>query len=188
MSYAPDTLTRPGEWYVLAECRDLPELFIERDRDAEGLAMAREICAACPVRTECLAAAMVEEGSDDSTRRAGIRGGLTPTERGQLSRRIRTAPPAEHSRILAEVQAAQERTPRTVFEERTVALAHGHTAWLGIRQVTIAGRMFTPGQLAWHTTHDGTPPVGRLFAECGLPGCVTPGHLVDRGAKQQTNA
>lgn len=182
MSHAPDTLTRPGEWQTKAECRDLTELFINRDRDAEGLAMAREICATCPVRTECLASAMVEEGNDDATRRAGIRGGLTPTERGQLSRRIRTAPRAAHSRILAEVQAAQERTPSTVFEQRTASLTRGHTAWLGIPQVTISGRAFTPNQLAWHIAHDGAPPLGRVFAECGMPGCVTPGHLVDRGA------
>jgi Transcription factor WhiB len=49
---------------------------------------APRICAACPVRRQCLDAAMLEE-SGDGPKRQGCRGGLCPSERFRLAKRRR---------------------------------------------------------------------------------------------------
>lgn len=46
-------------------------------------------CAACPVRQQCLDAALAEEGNRSG--RYGIRGGLTPVQRRLLNRRLAAA-------------------------------------------------------------------------------------------------
>jgi WhiB family transcriptional regulator, redox-sensing transcriptional regulator len=46
--------------------------------------MALELCRACRVRNDCLAASMREEKGDQ---RFGIRGGLTPDERKRLGKK-----------------------------------------------------------------------------------------------------
>ncbi|MFJ1695730.1 WhiB family transcriptional regulator [Streptomyces sp. NPDC088252] len=186
MSYAPDTLPRAANWADYGACRGHGDIFLppytERDA-APGL--ARQICAGCPVRSECLTAAMTEEGNADHHRRAGVRGGLTPAERVVLARRIRDTPPEEATRIIAAVQARQERTPATVWADRTAPLTDGHTAWTGSSPVTIHGTSYTPMQLAWQITY-GERPEGHLTANCGHKGCVTPDHLVDRGGTYKT--
>ena len=49
---------------------------------------ARRICAACPVRLDCLRFALdVEDGVDGLRGRHGIWGGLTPKQRIKLSRK-----------------------------------------------------------------------------------------------------
>lgn len=45
---------------------------------------ARKVCAWCPVRLECLRAAMRWEGSRETRYRFGMWGGLTPLERQRL--------------------------------------------------------------------------------------------------------
>ena len=45
--------------------------------------IGKAICATCPVRAECLAAALVEEA--DVYYPAGIRGGLSASERARLA-------------------------------------------------------------------------------------------------------
>jgi hypothetical protein len=66
----------------LAECsgRDLEEFF----KPGDGI-VARLLCWACPVATDCLAAAMIEETAWPTWRRHGVRGGLLPTQRTQLA-------------------------------------------------------------------------------------------------------
>ncbi|MCY0921864.1 MULTISPECIES: WhiB family transcriptional regulator [unclassified Streptomyces] len=57
------------------------------DRAAEFLGdalAARSICGTCPVRTECLTAALVEEAGEGLYEREGIRGGLNAHERWEL--------------------------------------------------------------------------------------------------------
>ena len=44
----------------------------------------RRTCAACPVRSDCLEAAMIEEGRTRASYRAGLRGGLSPADRVAL--------------------------------------------------------------------------------------------------------
>lgn len=69
MSADPDL-----EWSQFAACRDLPlaPFFVDRGSDAQ---LARNVCAACPVRAPCLAEALA--GGDDT----GVWGGFTPRER-----------------------------------------------------------------------------------------------------------
>ena len=45
---------------------------------------AKRICAGCPVRPDCLQAALDEESQANDQRIYGIRGGLTPEERTRL--------------------------------------------------------------------------------------------------------
>ena len=72
-----------------AACRDLPAHWWHPDEGkhaTRAYAAARQICHACPVRTECLAWAMSVEVNCRSGRH-GMYGGLTPEERASLGRR-----------------------------------------------------------------------------------------------------
>lgn len=75
------------DWRIDAACREVdPELFFP-PAGPIGLASAaaaRRVCAGCPVRRDCLEAALrVEDGRYG---RYGMWGGMTPKERYQLSR------------------------------------------------------------------------------------------------------
>lgn len=67
-----------------AECKDQPEMFFPiGDTSFESKEMARqakEICARCPLREECLEYAL------DTKQHYGIWGGMTEQERGRLHR------------------------------------------------------------------------------------------------------
>lgn len=67
---------------ALAACRDKPDALFFAD-DPEQQHRAKQVCHRCSVRWECLAYAFGAEQED------GIWGGLTPTERIVLKRRIR---------------------------------------------------------------------------------------------------
>lgn len=73
------------DWREFAACRDVdPEWFFplgDRWSDADRPGRAKAVCAACPVRAECLADALA--GGDAWS----IRGGLDPVERASLARR-----------------------------------------------------------------------------------------------------
>lgn len=94
MSYTgqtPDTL-RPVDWRTASACREVdPELFFPTPGDARGVNYAKEICASCPVRRTCLAAALAEEGGRAKNNRFGVRGGLTHGQRYALYHRRRMA-------------------------------------------------------------------------------------------------
>jgi WhiB family transcriptional regulator, redox-sensing transcriptional regulator len=78
-------------WLDEAACLDTdPELFYEFS--AKAYRAARQTCAGCPVRAECLDAAMQQEAplEDESRvmnrdRRHGIRAGLTGFQRWRLA-------------------------------------------------------------------------------------------------------
>jgi WhiB family redox-sensing transcriptional regulator len=69
-------------WRAQAACRGLETdiFFPATDEEAEP---AKAICAACPVREECLEYALTTRQED------GVWGGLTETERRRLRRRLR---------------------------------------------------------------------------------------------------
>lgn len=68
-------------WRERAVCRgEDPETFFDPTRQWE----ARRICRSCPVREECLTAALEEERGLHATMRVGVRGGLTVAERVDL--------------------------------------------------------------------------------------------------------
>lgn len=74
------------DWESAAACREIgPGPW---DDDSDHRATARHICwHRCPVRQQCLEAALLEEDRDRIEHRAGIRGGLTARERLQLEQR-----------------------------------------------------------------------------------------------------
>ena len=73
-----------AHWRPRARCRGVdPEVFFPRRGDVEGVKRAREVCAPCPVREQCLA--------DNINRRDGFYGGLSATERRLLRRERRAA-------------------------------------------------------------------------------------------------
>ncbi|MGW1158455.1 WhiB family transcriptional regulator [Streptomyces sp. NPDC002513] len=76
---APDTLPNTLSWAERAACRG-QELDLFFTDSKTGITAAKRICAACPVREECLAEALrAEDGS-----RYGVYGGLTKEERAEL--------------------------------------------------------------------------------------------------------
>ncbi len=69
-------------WRDRAACRGIePATFFPIDD--EGIARAKELCAACPVRTDCLEFALAAREWE------GIWGGLTEVERRRLHRQRR---------------------------------------------------------------------------------------------------
>lgn len=80
-----ELLVRPASWVLRAACLSIedPDIFFpngERGRALEQMERARELCANCPVRAECLALAL---GCDE---RHGMWGGTTPDERVAIRR------------------------------------------------------------------------------------------------------
>ncbi len=71
-------------WRELAACLRLEEGevdFFPDPEDVGAIAVAKAVCATCPVAEECLAYAIETNQSE------GIWGGLTPKERARLRRR-----------------------------------------------------------------------------------------------------
>ncbi len=78
MTYDPD------DWRLGAACRDLDTaVFFPESED--GAAVAKAVCAACPVRGACLEFALVTRQDD------GVWGGLDENERRRLRRRRQDA-------------------------------------------------------------------------------------------------
>jgi WhiB family redox-sensing transcriptional regulator len=74
-------LAAPGTWVLQAQCVDYdPEGWFPEGK-GDDPRPAKEVCAACPVRTDCLQYAL-DNGLDE-----GIWGGMTATERGALKAR-----------------------------------------------------------------------------------------------------
>lgn len=91
------TLYGSQEWTHFAVCRDTPYLMYPRDEDSAGIELAKEVCATCPVRAECL---------DEAQRtgdRWGIWGGYTAEERRTMRRNAarRTAAPERQRKPVA---------------------------------------------------------------------------------------
>lgn len=151
------TLTRPfddrqtdrGEdWRERASCTQVP---IAGDDDPwfpEGQnpqwAPARRVCQACPVRLECLDAALVEEYGRGRSSRDGMRGALTPTERWRLEVAQRPEQPPrpapQRDRVVAmtkqgmnatEIGAALNIVPSVVHLHRRRARALGELPAVG---------------------------------------------------------
>ena len=102
---APDTGWGDGDWRDGAVCRETdPELFFPTATGGHAynaqVAAAKAVCAACPVRAECLTFAL-------DALAVGIAGGLTEAERRRLRRREgahrRAATRREQARELLEL-------------------------------------------------------------------------------------
>lgn len=82
-------------WEDEARCRTvgLEPFFPEGDgtKFAAAAEQAKAVCAWCPVRRQCLEAALDFEGDFDPAKRAGVWGGTTPRERHALHLKRRAA-------------------------------------------------------------------------------------------------
>lgn len=81
----------PDEWIKDAACKGMPTEWWFADYDEHEKRWALRVCAACPVKEPCLAAALVEEKGYSRWGRAGIRGGLVPHQRNELDKAMRRA-------------------------------------------------------------------------------------------------
>lgn len=72
-----------AEWRAHAACVGLDDDMFP-DNNTAAIEHARQICAPCPVRAECLADAMATEGAASARNRYGIRAELTGSQRRAL--------------------------------------------------------------------------------------------------------
>ena len=113
----PHTIPTPPpptpDWREAAACVDEdPDLWFPTD--SHDYDIPRRICDPCPVKAACLDDVMADEGLYLSTAyRYGMWGGLTPSERQTLGRRIRT-------------EAEGNRRKRQEIKHGTIAGARTH--------------------------------------------------------------
>jgi len=82
----PVSSTTDSPWINQAACGDVDSsVFFPGRLEAFRYTEATVICAACPVRLNCLKSALTAEGTDDVRRRFGMYGGRTPSERAALA-------------------------------------------------------------------------------------------------------
>ncbi|MCP3758190.1 WhiB family transcriptional regulator [Streptomyces sp. TBY4] len=204
----PHADTEPaGHWAELARCKNRLAEF-EASEDA-----ARSICMACPVRIQCLADALDEEGQATAGYRDGIRGGLDPRERAALARGEQPVPddtPGNREeaekflraatlcdRLVTEMRrkmglpvvADPQKTPlkpltlQERFDRRTQPGDDGHLLWTGLPGLMTAGRT-TSGVIVAFELGYGRPPEGQARATCGQARCVAWQHLADRSMRE----
>jgi hypothetical protein len=177
----PDTRRGP-DWRTRAACRAdgiSPDAMFP-DSDKERTLAARMICAGCPVSRSCL-----REAISSGDNQWGIRGGLTPEERRAVQEE-----PDRRRKAAEEVQeSAPVETPkpparksytdlRSLFDDNTKRLIHGHLAWTGPSKPSFEGRSYNPKQVAFLIDR-GRTPVGRVLTTCSLSGCVLAAHIAD---------
>lgn len=76
-----EAMPKLPEWIADAPCSQAdPELFFPGPHEWAIIALAKQVCAACPVRQECL------EWALDRGEKFGIYGGLTSTQRREVLR------------------------------------------------------------------------------------------------------
>ena len=74
-----------SDWRDRAACLGADDDTFFPDRgDTTGTDTALRVCATCPVTTQCLDAALAEEGNLVGDSRYGIRGGTTPDQRALM--------------------------------------------------------------------------------------------------------
>jgi len=102
---APKTLARRADWRDDAECArpayaDRRDLWFAHTSDTDDVELAKSICKTlCPVRQECLADAIREEGGKTTESRHGIRGGLQGAGRRRMYDRARARRKAEQQAV-----------------------------------------------------------------------------------------
>ncbi len=82
MAWSLEALLDDADWRDLAACNgaDNALFFPTGSEDVATMSAAKEICAACPVRAECLSYAV------ETNQTEGIWGGHTPAERRKYRR------------------------------------------------------------------------------------------------------
>lgn len=75
------------EWKIRAACRGMPiDIWYAEGKTADH-STALAVCATCPVKTECLESALVEETVLGHQATLGIRGGKTDAQRKKIRKR-----------------------------------------------------------------------------------------------------
>ncbi len=164
----------PG-WRALAACRkEDPSLFFPNGTTGTWLQVideAKAVCRRCPVVGNCLQWAL------DTGEEHGVYGGLTETERRELSRR-----PARRISIDDYAGTPKTQHPGRSLDEawETYTEPDGeHLLWTGGRTVYRPDGDVTPNRLAFYLDR-GRWPEGDTKRSCGVRGCVRPAHLNDR--------
>ncbi|MFD7066103.1 WhiB family transcriptional regulator [Streptomyces sp. NPDC059913] len=105
MSHAPDTLAPADTWRTAAACTRIgadPDLWFVDGGARADRERAIAICRDCPVLTQCRDAVAREESGSGKESRYGIRAGLTPKERWEADKTVRSrAMPSGGGRRLA---------------------------------------------------------------------------------------
>ncbi|MFF9200004.1 WhiB family transcriptional regulator [Streptomyces sp. NPDC014779] len=170
------------DWRTQADCKRVaaPDWWFPKGEtsaaDIMQAADAKAICRSCPVAMTCALWALDKRPSD------GIFGGLDVTQRRILNRRAADGDLTD-AEIADQVQATWTKDALgplvDAFLDRTIQRTAGHVVWRG-RKTTynVAGRVFTPAQLAFEVGY-GRRPEGHVKATCGVPYCVAPEHLAD---------
>lgn len=103
---APNTLTPAGQWRLQAECarpeyEDQRDIWFAHTTQTADVEQAKRICKTlCPVRQECLADAIREEGGKTTESRHGIRGGLQGAGRRRLYDKARARRRAQQKTVV----------------------------------------------------------------------------------------
>jgi WhiB family transcriptional regulator, redox-sensing transcriptional regulator len=80
----PEVDEEPLSWRGEAACRGNTAAWFSTNKIA--ITAAKAVCQGCPVRVECLSAALAQPGHDDF----GVWGGTTAKERRGMRRRLRS--------------------------------------------------------------------------------------------------
>lgn len=93
MSDRGTSTTKTPDWRQFAACRAVdPDVMFPAPGYRDGVERAKSVCVPCPVRLQCLSAALAIEGGITKDHRHGIAGGLTPSQRyAEYNRRRKTA-------------------------------------------------------------------------------------------------
>lgn len=90
------SLLEAPDWYADAACKEHPEIrWVDLGRNAAKVEAAREICAGCLVRLECLHMALADPAL------IGVWGGTTAAERQSLRREFKVREKSERSSSLS---------------------------------------------------------------------------------------
>lgn len=168
----PDTVEPTGQWVKEGACIDEPDAMFPDNNEA-GIAYAKQFCARCPVRSECLTDAI---RTDDNEH--GIRGGMKPSERRELAKTV--GRPGTAGTQLPKPPQPKEAPPKTLaeaFARRTVRTDDGHLTWYGGVQLKFQGAKYTALQAAFIIGH-AREPEGPVRRTCGRD-CFRADHLTD---------
>ncbi|MFI8104737.1 WhiB family transcriptional regulator [Streptomyces sp. NPDC086023] len=178
---APNTSARAEDWRDNALCRRVPdkETFFPVGSALPAIRAtedAKALCSTCPVAMACAQHALTNREA------AGVWGRLDESQRTRLLRNINREQLDDRAYLTARIHkewADAEQIYIDAYLDRTEQEANGHVRWTSPRtSVTIRGRIFTPGQLAFQIGH-GRPADGHVKARCSRPHCVAPEHLAD---------
>ncbi|MCX5229715.1 WhiB family transcriptional regulator [Streptomyces sp. NBC_00233] len=170
-----------ADWRARAAClnRD-PEFWFPKGSTGPGSIQAAEAKAVC--RSSCPVAMTCATWAIEKRLQHGIYGGLDDPQRRSIARK-ESRNDLTHSGIVAEVRAAWASDARDplvdAYLKSSVQDDNGHVFWRGRKtSYSIAGRVLTPGQIAYELGHDRAPS-GHVKATCGQPFCVAAEHLAD---------